>query len=61
MISPKKQIERIIKEQPEDSSYAEILKELAFAQMVDRGLADAKAKRIISNKEMQRRIRSWQK
>ena len=51
----------IIKSQPEDSSYEEILRELAFARMVDRGWADSKAKRIITNAEMKRRIRLWQK
>lgn len=61
MISPKKQITRIMQEQPDDSSYDEILRELAFARMVDRGLADVKSKKIISNKEMQHRIRTWQK
>ena len=61
MISPKKQITRIMQEQPDDSSYDEILRELAFARIVDRGLADVKSKKIISNKEMQHRIRTWQK
>ena len=61
MISPKKQMTKIIQQQPDDSSYEEILRELAFTRMVDRGLADSKAKRTISDKEMQRRIRSWQK
>jgi hypothetical protein len=31
----------IVKRQPDDSSYDEILRELAFARMVQRGLADA--------------------
>lgn len=61
MISPKKQMEKIIKEQPADSSYEEILRELAFARMIDRGLADSNARRTITNKEMKRRIRAWQK
>ena len=56
MISPKKQITKIIKEQPEDSSYEEILRELAFARMVDRGLVDSKANRTIGNAEMKQRI-----
>ncbi len=61
MVSPKKQINKIIQEQPDDSSYDEILRELAFARMVDRGLADVKSKKIVSNKDMQHRIRTWQK
>ena len=61
MISPKKQMTKIVQEQPEDSSYEEILKELAFARMVERGMADSKAKRTFSNVEVKRKIKSWQK
>ena len=52
-------MEKIIQEQPDDSSYDEILKELAFARMVDRGLEDSKAQRVISNGEMKNRIKTW--
>ncbi len=51
---------RIIQEQPEDSSFDEILRELAFTKMVDRGLADSDAGRVISYEEMEKRIKSWQ-
>ena len=61
MISPKKQMAKIVAEQPEDSSYEEILKELAFARMVERGVADSRAKRTSSNVEVKRKIKSWQK
>ncbi len=61
MISPKKQMAKIVAEQPEDSSYEEILKELAFARMVERGMADSTAKRTFSNVEVKRKIKSWQK
>ena len=49
----------IIKEQPDDSSFDEIVHELAFARMIEPGLTDADAKRTITNEEMLRRIRSW--
>ncbi|NIR48153.1 hypothetical protein GWO43_06820 [candidate division KSB1 bacterium] len=61
MASIKEQMIRIIQGQPEDSSFDEILRELAFAQMVKRGLADSDEGRTISNEEMKRRIRTWQK
>lgn len=61
MISPKKEMAKIIQQQPEDSSYEEILKELAFARMVERGVADSRAKRSLSNGEVKRKIKSWQK
>ena len=38
MRSAKEQISKIIQEQPDDSSYDEVLRELAFARMVERGL-----------------------
>lgn len=49
----------IIQEQPEDSSYDEILRELAFARMVERGLADSDEGRTFSSEEMEARISSW--
>ena len=60
MATPKEQMVKIIEAQPEDSSYDEILRDLAIARMIDRGLADSDAGRTISNQEMQERIRSWQ-
>lgn len=59
MVTAKEQMSRIIEAQPEDSSYEEILRELAFERMVERGLADSDQGRTISNDEMQERIRSW--
>ena len=59
--SVKDQMVRLIQEQPEDSSYDEILRELAFARMVQRGLADSEAGRMISHEEMKRVIESWRK
>ncbi|MEK7697907.1 MAG: hypothetical protein AAB346_07225 [Pseudomonadota bacterium] len=61
MGSVKEQMTKIIQEQPDDSSYDEILRELAFARMVERGLKDSKEGRTISNEDMERRIRTWQK
>ena len=59
MPSAKEQIAKILQDQPDDSSYEEILRELALAQMVDRGLADSDAGRTISHEEMGRRIKTW--
>jgi predicted transcriptional regulator len=60
MSKAKEDLTRLIQEQPEDSSREEIVRELAFHVMVERGLADSDAGRVISNDEMARRIRSWQ-
>lgn len=59
MPSAKDQMVKIIQEQPDDSSYDDLLRELAFARMVEHGLADSDARRTISNEEMGRRIRTW--
>jgi len=52
---------KIIQEQPEDSDFDEILRELAFVKMVNRGLADSDAGRIIPHEEIEKRMQSWQK
>lgn len=57
----KEKITEVVLSQPEDASYDEIMRELAFERMVDRGLADVRAGRVISNDEMAGRIRKWQK
>ena len=61
MVTAKEQITEFIKRQPDDSSYDEIIRELAFDLMVQRGLKDSDEGRTITNEEMQRRIKSWQK
>jgi predicted transcriptional regulator len=61
MSTAKEELTRLIQRQPDDSSREEIVRELAFHVMVKRGLADSDAKRAISNEEMERRIRAWQK
>ncbi len=61
MSTAKEELSRLIQGQPEDSSREEIVRELAFHVIVERGLADSDAKRTISNEEIGRRIRSWQK
>jgi hypothetical protein len=60
MSTAKDEITRIVQAQPEDSSPEEIIRELAFHVMVERGLADSDSERTISNEDTARRIRSWQ-
>lgn len=61
MPTDKDQLRALIDRQPEDSSTEELVRELAFHLMIQRGLADSDAGRTISHEEMGRRIRSWQK
>jgi predicted transcriptional regulator len=61
MSTAKEDLTRLIQEQPDDSSHDEIVRELAFHVMVQRGLADSDANRTVTNEDIQHRIRSWQK
>lgn len=61
MAIAKEVMTKIIQEQPEDASYEEIMRELAFERMVEQGLEDSRKGRMISDEEMKHRIRSWQK
>ena len=61
MSKAKEELTKLIEDQPDDSSREEIIRELAFHVMIERGLIDSDAGRVISNDEMARRIRSWQK
>jgi predicted transcriptional regulator len=61
MSTAKQELTELIRCQPEDSSSEEIIRELAFHAMVERGLADSDAQRVLSNEEMARRIRLWPK
>ena len=56
MVSAKDKMTKIIQAQPDDSSYEELLRELAFSGMVERGLQDSLSGRIISDDEMRQRI-----
>lgn len=47
--------------QPGDSSYDEIVRELMFERMIERGLDDSRSGRVISNEEMKERTLSWQR
>ena len=57
--SAKEEALKIIEEQPDDSTYEDIIRELIFARMVKRGLADSDAGRTMSTAELERRITAW--
>lgn len=59
MTAPKQLVKKIVDSLPEDTSYDEILKELAFNKMIQKGLKDSKEGKVISNKEMKKRIQTW--
>jgi len=61
MSSVKEKMAEVIQSQPEDATYEEIMREWAFERMVVRGLEDSRHGRVVSNEEIERRIRAWQK
>jgi len=61
MSNVKEKMAEVIQSQPEDATYEEIMRELAFERMVERGLEDSRNGRVISNEDMERRIRTWRK
>ena len=61
MSAVKERMTRIIRSQPDDASYEEIMRELAFEKMVARGLENVRRGRVLSNDEVARRIRKWPK
>ena len=61
MSTAKELITELVQKQPDDSSYDEIIRELAFHLMIERGLKDSDENRTISNDEMRQRINNWSK
>ncbi len=51
----------LVRAMPDGDSFDEILRELAFVRMVDRGLADADEGRTIDTGELRERVRQWQR
>ena len=60
MSTAKEDLEQFLAPQPADVSKEELLRELAFELMVQRGISDSDEGKTISNDEMQRRINLWQ-
>ncbi len=55
----KQRLMTLLEQQPDDSSYDELIRELAFARMIDRGLSDADAGRTVSNEAIHRELSEW--
>ena len=60
-MTAKERARQIIEDLPEDSSFDEVLKELAMHRMIDRGLDDLANGRTVTHDEMKRRVESWLK
>lgn len=58
-MTTKERVKLVIDDLPDDVSIDEILRELAFQLMIDRGVADSDQNRVISDREMQHEIEQW--
>ena len=61
MSEVKQQMTQIIEEQPDDSSFEEILRELALARIIKRGLDDSDTGRTTSNSDLKQQMKRWRK
>ena len=52
-------VQKTLDEMPDDVSVEEIIKELAFKRMVERGLQDSLNDRVISQEQLEKQIASW--
>ena len=52
-------VQKTLDEMPDDVSVEEIIKELAFKRMVERGLEDSLNNRVISQEQLEKQIASW--
>lgn len=59
MSTAKDELQNLLQSQPDDSSPEELIRELAFHLMIQRGLADSDSGQTISNDDLAHRIRSW--
>ena len=57
----KQRILELVRQQPDDFSFDDILRELAFVRMIERGIADADAGRVTSHADVVTESRAWRK
>jgi predicted transcriptional regulator len=55
----KERARAVVDAQPDDASIDEIVRELSFDRMIERGLADAREGRLVEHDEALTRLRSW--
>lgn len=52
-------VQKTLDEMPDDVSVEEIIRELAFKRMIERGLQDSLNNRVISQQQLEQRIAQW--
>lgn len=59
-MSPKQeQLIEVIRNQPEDASWDQLIEQVLIQRMVDEGLEDVRSGNLVANEEALSRIRSW--
>ena len=59
MTTAKEQLAKLLKPQPDNSSFEEIVREPAFGVMVQTGPKDSDEGRTFPDEEMRRRVLQW--
>ncbi|MGA1826092.1 MAG: addiction module protein [bacterium] len=60
MLSIKESAKKIIDDLPDDVTYDELIQELLFKRMIERGLRDSQENRVISDEELRKEIeKEW--
>ena len=59
MSTAKETMVEILARQPDDSPYDALLRELAYARMIQRGLEDSDKGKTVSNEDVKKEIESW--
>ena len=59
MKSAKEAVRKILDEIPDDSTLEDIQYHIYVREKIEKGLADVKRKRVLSQKEVERRMAKW--
>jgi predicted transcriptional regulator len=59
MATAKDEVRRILDGLPEDASFEDIQYHIYVREKIERGLEDVKQGRVLSQEEMERRMRRW--
>jgi len=58
-MTQKERIMELIRKLPDDVSTEDVMEAIYFQDVVDRGLADAEAGRMVSHEEAKKRLAKW--
>jgi predicted transcriptional regulator len=59
MVRPKAEVQRILESVPDDASFEEIQYRIYVCQRIKRGLKDIEKGRLLTQKEVERRMARW--